>query len=166
MAFPWGSGFAGGLRSWLNRRGNFGEKLSMAYWLFKQEPGCYSYADLERDRTTVWDGVTNSLARRNLRQVKPGDRILFYHTGKEKAVVGEMRAVGNPQPDPESDDPKSVVVEVRAVRRLHPVTLGQIKDDPQLAGWDLVRLPRLSVVPVTEVQWQRVEQLGREATSP
>jgi len=135
----------------------------MAYWLFKQEPGCYSYADLERDRTTVWDGVSNHLARRNLRQVKPGDRILFYHTGKEKAVIGEMRAVSSPHADPKSDDPNSVVVEVQAVRQLHPVTLGQIKDDPQLANWDLVRLPRLSVVPVTEVQWQRVEQLSKEA---
>src|SRR5438445_3340507 len=103
----------------------------MAYWLFKQEPGCYSYADLERDQTTIWDGVTNSLARRNLRQVKPGDRILFYHTGKEKAVVGEMRAVSDPDSDPKSDDPKSVVVEVRAVRRLQPVNLSRIKDDPQ-----------------------------------
>jgi len=138
----------------------------MAYWLFKQEPSCYSYADLERDQTTVWDGVTNNLARRNLRQVKPGDRILFYHTGKEKAVVGEMRAVSDPDSDPKSDDPKSVVVEVRAVRRLQPVNLSRIKDDPQLASWDLVRLPRLSVVPVTEGQWQRVEQLSREAASP
>src|SRR5260370_9900777 len=104
----------------------------MAYWLFKQEPGCYSFADLERDGHTVWDGCTNNLALKNLRQVKHGDRIFFYHTGKEKAVVGEMRAVSDPRA---GQDPKAVVVEVRAVRPLHHVTLDRIKDDPQLAAW-------------------------------
>ena len=133
----------------------------MALWLFKQEPGCYSFADLERDGSTDWDGVSNALARKNLRQVRPGDRILFYHTGKEKAVVGEMRAEGEPQPDPNSDDPNAVVVKVRVVRRLpNPVPLEQIKKDARLAKWDLVRLPRLSVVPVTEAQWTRVEELA------
>src|SRR5207249_7495453 len=68
------------------------------YWLFKQEPECYSYADLERDGRTVWDGVTNSLAQKNLRQVRVGDRILFYHTGKQKAVVGEMGVARGPRP--------------------------------------------------------------------
>jgi predicted RNA-binding protein with PUA-like domain len=79
----------------------FGEEAGdMAYWLFKQEPGCYSFADLERDGSTVWDGVSNNLARQNLRQVKRGDRILFYHTGKDKAVVGEMTAHGDSRRDP------------------------------------------------------------------
>jgi predicted RNA-binding protein with PUA-like domain len=135
----------------------------MAYWLFKEEPDHYSFADLERDRTTFWDGVSNNLARQNLRKVRRGDRVLYYHTGGEKAVIGEMRAVGNPKPDPDSDDPKAVVVEVRVVRRLHqPVSLERIKKEPLLAGWDLVRLPRLSVLPVSEEQWRRVEELSRE----
>ncbi len=136
----------------------------MALWLFKQEPSCYSLADLERDGTTVWDGVANALARKNLRQTKPGDRVLFYHTGKEKAVVGEMKIVGSPTADPNSDDPNSVVVKVKFVRRLdQPVILATIKADKLLAKWDLVRLPRLSVVPVTEAEWKRVEELAAEA---
>jgi predicted RNA-binding protein with PUA-like domain len=139
----------------------------MAYWLFKQEPGCYSFSDLERDGSTVWDGVANPLARKNLWKVKPGDRILFYHTGKEKAVVGEMKAASDPRPDPQNADAKAVVVDVRPVRRLHqPVSLERIKEDSQLADWDLVRLPRLSVVPVTAAQWRRVEELSREAIRP
>ena len=133
----------------------------MARWLFKVEPGCYSFADLERDGTTLWDGVTNALARKNLRQGQPGDRIWFYHTGDEKAIVGLMEAVSGPQADPNEDDPKSVVVEVRPVKRLKsPVTLARIKDDPLLADWELVRLPRLSVMPVSEAQWRRVEALA------
>jgi predicted RNA-binding protein with PUA-like domain len=135
----------------------------MAYWLFKQEPGCYSFADLERDGKTVWDGVANSLARRNLRQVKRGDQILFYHTGKEKAVVGEMKAASDARTDFDKDDPSAVVIDVQPVRRLHPVSLARIKEDPQLASWDLVRLPRLSVVPVTEAQWRRVEEISKTA---
>lgn len=135
----------------------------MAHWLFKEEPEHYSFADLERDGATFWDGVTNNLARKNLRSVCSGDRIFYYHTGKEKAIVGEMWAVGNPQPDPKGSDAKAVGVEVRAVRRLHrPVSLDQIKAEPFFADWELVRLPRLSVLPVTEAQWRRVEELSRE----
>ncbi len=135
----------------------------MALWLFKQEPSCYSYSDLERDRSTLWDGVANALARKHLRQVKPGDRILFYHTGKEKAVIGEMKAISEPAADPKSDDPNSVVLQVQVGRRLaKPVTLATIKDDPLLSQWDLVRLPRLSVVPVSAEQWKRVEELSKD----
>jgi predicted RNA-binding protein with PUA-like domain len=136
----------------------------MARWLFKEEPDHYNFADLRRDGTTVWDGVTNNLARQNLRRVRRGDRILYYHTGKEKAVVGEAVAVGDAGPDPNDDDPKAVVVEVRAVRQLpHPVSLARIKADEALAGWDLVRLSRLSVLAVTDEQWRRVEELSRTA---
>jgi predicted RNA-binding protein with PUA-like domain len=133
------------------------------YWLFKQEPGCYSYSDLERDRRTVWDGVSNKLAQRYLRQVRVGDRVLFYHTGDERAVVGEMVVVAGPQPA--STTAGEVVVEVEAVRRLSPVTLARIKADPTLRDWELVRLPRLSIVPVTAWQWQRVEQLSQDGMS-
>jgi predicted RNA-binding protein with PUA-like domain len=133
----------------------------MALWLFKEEPDHYSFDDLQRDGTTLWDGVANALARQHLRQVRRGDRVLFYHTGKEKAVVGEMKVVGDPKPDPEGDDLKAVVVEVEPTRKLpQPVPLKVIKSDPLLAGWDLVRLPRLSVMPVTAEQWHRVEELA------
>jgi len=132
-----------------------------AGWLFKEEPDHYSYADLERDGVTAWDGVTNNLARQNLRKVQPGDRVLYYHTGKEKAVVGEMRVVEGPAPEPNSDDTKSVMVKVAPVRRwLKPVSLERVKRDAAFAGWDLVRLPRLSVLPVSAEQWKRLEELG------
>jgi predicted RNA-binding protein with PUA-like domain len=135
----------------------------VANWLFKEEPDHYSFADLKRDGMTLWDGVTNNLARLNLRRVRKGDRVLFYHTGKDKAVVGEMRAAGDAMADPSDPDPKSVVVKVRPVRQLkRPITLARIKADPLLASWDLVRLPRLSVMAVTEDQWQRVVELSQE----
>ena len=136
----------------------------MALWLCKQEPDCYSYDDLARDKTTAWDGVANALARKNLRQMKLGDRVFFYHTGKVKAVVGEMKVSAAPKVDPMSDDPSAVSVQMKAVRKLGtPVTLVQIKADETLASWDLVRLPRLSVVPVTEAQWKRIEELADRA---
>jgi predicted RNA-binding protein with PUA-like domain len=130
-------------------------------WLFKQEPEQYSYDDLVRDSLTVWDGVSNALARKHLLQARPGDRVLFYATGKVKAVVGEMRVVEGPKQGAENGDAKSVVVVVEPVRAFpRPVPLAVIKGDEALAGWDLVRLPRLSVVPVTEAQWGRIEALG------
>src|SRR5262249_46542420 len=131
-------------------------------WLFKEEPTCYSYEDLERDGRTAWDGVTNALACKHLRTVRTGDRVFLYHSGKEKAVVGEMRVVGEPYPDPGGDDPKAVVVDVEPVCTISPVRLARIKKDRLLAGSDLVRLPRLSVVPLSEEEWQRIEELSGE----
>jgi len=132
----------------------------MPLWLFKEEPAHYSFADLEGDGSAFWDGVENALAQKHLRSVRPGDRVFFYHTGKEKAVVGEMRVVGDPRPVEEGS--AFVGVEVEPVGRLaRAVPLSRIKEDALLAGWDLVRLPRLSVVPVTPEQWKRVEELGR-----
>jgi len=128
----------------------------MAFWLFKQEPEAYCYADLERDGATTWDGVANALALQHLRKVRAGDRIWFYHTGKEKAVVGEMTALADPV-----EVAKAVTVQVGPVRRLaRPVSLAVVKADELLKGWDLTRLPRLSVMPVTAEQWARVESLA------
>jgi predicted RNA-binding protein with PUA-like domain len=135
----------------------------VADWLFKEEPGHYSYADLERDGETVWDGVTNAAARLNLRKVRKGDRVLYYHTGKEKAIVGELVAVSDALSDPKDSDPKAVLVKVKAVRRLHPVALSRIKRDPALADWELVRFSRLSVMPVTKAQWKRIQELSQES---
>ena len=132
----------------------------MAFWLFKEEPDHYSFADLQKDGSTTWNGIKNPVALKNLRTVRRGDRVFFYHTGKEKAVVGEMRVTEGAQTSP--DDPMDVSVEVAPVRPLaRAVTLAEIKSDPALAGWELARFPRLSVVPVTEEQWQRVEALSR-----
>jgi predicted RNA-binding protein with PUA-like domain len=133
----------------------------MALWLFKQEPSCYGLADLQRDGQTVWDGISNSLALKNLGQVRRNDRVFLYHTGKEKAVVGEMRVVGDPRAA--ADGGKGVVVDVAFVRALpRPVPLADIKADKSLAGWDLVRLPRLSVLPVSAAQWRRIEELSEK----
>jgi predicted RNA-binding protein with PUA-like domain len=135
----------------------------MARWLFKEEPDNYSYADLERDGQTIWDGVANNQALQNLRKVAKKDLILYYHTGNEKAVVGIMAAVSDPYPDPREGDPKLAVVDVKPVRRLaRPVTLAKIKADPVFAGWDLIRNSRLSVMPVSAAQWKRIEAIARD----
>jgi predicted RNA-binding protein with PUA-like domain len=134
-------------------------EVAVALWLFKEEPDHYSFADLARDGRAVWDGVTNALAVQHLRKVRPGDRVFFYHTGKEKAVVGEMRVVSEPRA---AGDGKAVAVEVEPVGALaRPVSLARIKDDPRLAEWELVRLPRLSVMPVSAAQWKVVQELSR-----
>ncbi len=133
----------------------------MALWLFKVEPDCYSFADLTRDGKTTWDGVANAVAQKNLRAVATGDRVFLYHTGGEKAVVGVMEVTAGPTPDPGDEAGKRVAVTVKPVRALAaPVTLAAIKADPAFAGWELVRLPRLSVMPVTAGQWARVEELA------
>lgn len=129
----------------------------MAYWLLKTEPSDYAYADLEADRQTLWDGVGNNLALKHLRQIRRGDQALIYHTGRERMVVGIAEVTSDPFPDPERDDPRLVVVEVKPKRKLaKPIPLADIKSDPQLRDFDLVRLPRLSVMPVTDTVWKRL----------
>jgi predicted RNA-binding protein with PUA-like domain len=135
-------------------------------WLFKEEPSYYNYAQLEKDGSTLWAGVKNALARQHLRRIQPGDRVLYYHTGKERAIVGEMRVISAPTPDPNSADPKSVAVKVEPVKRWDPpVTLGAIKADPLFADWELIRISRLSVMPVSAAQWQRLEEMSRAEKS-
>ncbi|MEH2321620.1 EVE domain-containing protein [Nostoc sp.] len=132
----------------------------MAYWLLKTEPENYSYFDLERDGSTVWDGVNNSLALKHVRTMLLGDLALIYHTAKERQVIGLAEIVSQPYIDPALNDSKRAVVDVRALRRVHqPVTLAQIKQDNKFTDFDLLRLPRLSVVPVGEVYWQRLIEL-------
>lgn len=133
----------------------------MANWLFKEEPDTYSFADLERDGSTVWSGVANPVAQKNLRSVKAGDRVFFYATGKEKAVIGVMEVASDPTPDPNDYTGKIVVVTVKPLRKLtRPVTLASIKADNAFAQWELVKQARLSVMPVTDELWARVEKMG------
>lgn len=133
----------------------------MPYWLFKQEPDTYSIGDLLRDGSAVWDGVSNAAAQKHLRAVRPGDRVLFYHTGAMKAVVGEMEVIGGPDPDPADPAGKRVTVTVKGVRTMpHPVTLAAIKNDPAFAEWELVRQPRLSVMPVPAGVWALIEKMA------
>ena len=131
------------------------------YWLVKTEPTSYSYDDLEREKTAVWDGVKNPVALRNLREMHPGDQVLVYHTGDEKAVVGWATVVSAPYPDPKQNDDRFVVIDLKAHRRLpQAVTLAQIKADKTFADLPIVRQGRLSVSPVTAPQWKRILQLG------
>lgn len=129
----------------------------MAFWIFKTEPESYSFADLVRDGGTVWDGISNNAALLHLRAARPGDQVLIYHTGDERRAVGIAEVTSAPYPDPQLNDPKLVVVDVRPLRALaRPVTLAAIKADPFFADFALVRQGRLSVVPVTEEQWARL----------
>ena len=129
----------------------------MANWLFKEEPTNYSYDDLVRDGRTVWQGVRNPVAQRHLRSVKKGDRIFFYHTGKEKAVVGIAKALTDAYPDPDDTSGKLYAVDIGPVKKLKsPVTLASVKADKAFADFELTRIPRLSVMPVDEETWERM----------
>jgi predicted RNA-binding protein with PUA-like domain len=135
----------------------------MAYWLFKEEPDHYSIDQLFKDKRATWSGVSNNLALKHMRAVSKGDQVFYYHTGKEKAVVGVMEVVKGPYADPEGDDPRLVIVDVKPVRRFdRPVTLAEIKANPKFADFALVRISRLSVMPVTGEQWKAIEKLGEE----
>jgi len=134
------------------------------YWLLKTEPSTYSFVQLERDGKTVWDGVRNALALTHLRKMRKGDRALVYHTGAEKAVVGIARLAADAYPDPKAGDPRIVVVDLAAERALaRPVPLAAIKADPRLQDMPLVRISRLSVMPVTPEEWQHLLELGGQA---
>lgn len=134
------------------------------YWLVKTEPSTYSYDDLEREHTAVWDGVKNPVALRNLRAMHPGDQVLVYHTGEVKAVIGWATVVSAPYADPRKKDAKLIVIDLRAHRRLPlPVTLAQIKADKTLSELPIVRQGRLSVSPVTAPQWSRLLKLAAAA---
>jgi predicted RNA-binding protein with PUA-like domain len=133
----------------------------MAHWLLKTEPDSYSWDDLARDRKTAWDGVSNALALKHIRSMKKGDLALIYHTGDERAAVGVAEIVSDPRPDPKEDDERLAVVDVKAKKKLaRPVTLSDFKADKAFQGWDLLRISRLSVVPVPEAMWKRIEELS------
>ncbi len=131
-------------------------------WLVKEEPENYSYATFLNDRTTVWAGVRNPVAQRNLREMKKGDRVFFYHTGKEKAVIGTATVSKTAYPDPKDQDGSLVVVELAAGKCLkRPVTLAEIKADKRFIDMPLVRIARLSVQPVTDEQWDMIEAMSK-----
>ena len=130
-------------------------------WLFKTEPSVYSYQQLEKDKKTTWDGVKNNLALKNLNDIEKGDQILIYHTGDEKAAVGVARALSGAYPDPSQKNPRMLVVDIEAVKPLpRPVTLAEVKTNSKLANFDLVRLSRLSIMKVSEEQWNIIETMS------
>jgi predicted RNA-binding protein with PUA-like domain len=131
----------------------------MAFWLMKSEPNKYSWSDLVRDGSTDWDGVRNNAARLHLRAMKIGDEAFFYHSNKDRAVVGIVRIAGAARPD--GDDGSWVKVPVEPARALtRPVSLKEIKAEPALAGMELIRQSRLSVAPVRDEEWERILALS------
>ena len=132
-------------------------------WLFKEEPDHYSFDNLLRDGKTVWDSVRNNLALKHLRTVKKGDLAFFYHTGNETAVVGIVKVISDPYPDPEEKDPKLVVVDVAPVEKLNrPVELAEIKSNSKFKNFELVRIPRLSVMPVPKALWNEIIKMSKK----
>lgn len=133
----------------------------MNYWLVKSEPSEYSYDDLVKDGSTFWDGVRNYAARNNLKNMKVGDQVLFYHSVNEKAVVGISKVVREHYQDPTTDDDRWVVVDLAPERKLdNPVTLAQIKADPTLSDIALVRQSRLSVMPLEPNAFNRIVKMS------
>jgi predicted RNA-binding protein with PUA-like domain len=135
----------------------------MSYWLLKTEPGSYAWDDLARDKSAVWDGITNAVALKHIRSMKKGDLALIYHTGDERAAVGIAEVRTEPYADPKEDDERLVVVDLKPRKKLaNPVPLAVIKADPAFVGWNLLRIGRLSVVPVPEKMWNRILDISEE----
>jgi predicted RNA-binding protein with PUA-like domain len=130
-------------------------------WLFKEEPSNYSFDALVKDKKTVWSGVKNPVAQKHLRSVRKDDRIFYYHTGDEKSVVGIAKALGDAYTDPGDKAGKAAVVDVGPVKKLpRPVTLKEIKADASFKDFALVRISRLSVMPVSDGEWNRIEKMS------
>jgi predicted RNA-binding protein with PUA-like domain len=126
-------------------------------FLVKEEPENYSFDSFLKDGGTTWSGVRNPLAQKHLRSIEKGDLVFYYHTGKEKAVVGIARATGSAYPDPADRTGKAHVVDLVPVKKLpRPVTLAEVKADRRFADFPLTYMPRLSVMPVTEAQWAMI----------
>jgi predicted RNA-binding protein with PUA-like domain len=131
-------------------------------WLVKEEPSSYSFDSLMRDGSTRWSGVRNPLAQRHLAGMKKGDRVFYYHSGPERAIVGIARARGDARPDPGDPRRRAVIVDLAPVGRLErPVTLAEIKTLKAFSGHPLVRMPRLSVMPIDDRLWAAVEKAAR-----
>jgi predicted RNA-binding protein with PUA-like domain len=130
-------------------------------YLFKEEPTHYNYDAFAKDGGTTWTGVKNPVAQRNLRGIKKGDLVFYYHTGNEKAVVGIAKATSDAYPDPADASGKAHVVDLAPVKKLErPVTLAEIKADKRFKDFQLTYLPRLSVMPVSDAQWQMILEIA------
>ncbi|MBI5697481.1 MAG: EVE domain-containing protein [Thaumarchaeota archaeon] len=133
------------------------------YWLCKQEPSTYNIDELQKEKTTTWDGVHNNLAVKHITQMKRGDLAFFYHSGEERQIVGIMEITSNPYPNPKEKNPRFVVVDVKYKKRLpRPVTLDEIKPNKKFKDWELVRISRLSVMPVSSQIWSEIVQISQK----
>ena len=127
----------------------------MAYWLLKTEPSVYSYDDMDRAKKTVWDGVSNNLALKHIKAMAKGDLAFIYHTGDEKRIVGIAEVISSPYPDPKAKDPRLIVIDLKPREKVrNPVTLAEVKANKTFADFALVRIGRLSVMPVSAAQWK------------
>ena len=138
----------------------------MNYWLAKQEPSGprgYNILQLQKDKKTMWDGVHNNLALKHIRNMKKGDLIFFYHTGDERQVVGIMSVISNPYPNPEEENKRFVVIDVKFKKLLKtPVTLDTIKKQKKFKDWELLRISRLSVMPVPKIIWDYIIKMSQK----
>ncbi|MGI0004151.1 MAG: EVE domain-containing protein [Candidatus Nitrosotenuis sp.] len=135
----------------------------MVYWLCKQEPGTYNLDLLEKEKKTSWDDVHNNLALKHMRQMKKGDLVFFYHSGDEKQIVGIMEIASGAYPNPKEKDPRFVTIDVKFKKRLaRPVTLGEIKTKKTFQNWELLRISRLSVMPVPAQIWDEIIKISQK----
>jgi len=138
----------------------------MNYWLAKQEPSGprgYNVLQLQKDKKTMWDGVHNNLALKHIRNMKKDDLVFFYHTGDERQVVGIMSVISNPYPNPEEENKRFVVVDVKFKKLLKiPVTLDSIKKQKKFKDWELLRISRLSVMPVPKIIWDYIIKMSQK----
>jgi len=134
------------------------------YWLAKQEPSGprgYNFSTLEKEKTTVWDGVHNNLALKHMRNMKKNDLVMYYHTGDERQIVGIMTITSKPYPNPEEDNERFVVVDVKYKKRLkNPVSLKSMKKEKSFKNWELLRISRLSVMPVPTDIWNSIIKIS------
>lgn len=131
------------------------------YWLAKQEPSSYNFEKLKNDKETVWDEVHNNLALKNLNKMDKGDLVMFYHSGKEKQIVGLMEVIKAAYPNPNEKNNRYVVVDVKYKKPLkRPVTLHEIKTDKFFKDWELLRISRLSVMPVPQTIWKKIIEIS------
>ena len=137
----------------------------MNYWLAKQEPSGprgYSFETLKKDKKTIWDGVHNNLALKHMREIKKGDLVLFYHTGVERQIVGIMEAISDPYPNPKEDNKRFTVFDVKYKKSLkRPITLDEIKKQKKFQNWELIRISRLSVMPVPRQIWDTIVDISQ-----
>lgn len=137
----------------------------MNYWLAKQEPSGprgYNFETLKKDKTTIWDGVHNNLALKHMREIKKGDLVLFYHTGDERQIVGIMEVISDPYPNPKEDNKRFIVFDVKYKKSLkRPITLDELKKQKKFQNWELIRISRLSVMPVPQQIWDTIIDISQ-----
>lgn len=137
----------------------------MNYWLAKQEPSGprgYNFETLKKDKKTIWDGVHNNLALKHMREIKKGDLILFYHTGDERQIVGIMEVISDPYPNPKEDNKRFIAFDVKYKKSLkHPITLDEMKKHKKFQNWELIRISRLSVMPVPQQIWDAIIDISQ-----